>query len=546
MLTIQQLNKSYGIKKILTNISFSINRGERIALIGPNGCGKTTLLKIINRQEKPDSGIIRFTNHTARTGYLPQNFEFSPQDTIDTFLNRYGQDELTLNRRMEYLSHRISQHPENADLQDEYDNVLSLFETAAWYTNQKPKILVALGLDAFSMNTPVAHLSGGQRTRLGLAGILLSNPQLLLLDEPTNHLDMAMLAWLEEWLLAYPGALLVVSHERAFLEKIPSSILELNPLTHQIHQYAGNYSTYLQEKTCERAKQYQEYSDQQEELASLKMAAAHLRGIARFKKGGKADTGDKFAKGFFANRGKAIIGRAKQIEARIEHILTEEKIDKPGASWKMKMELNGVTESSRDVLVCEDLSVGYDQHPIVEHMTLTLQYGSRCALFGSNGSGKTTLIKTVAGLLPPVGGSYRLGSSVQAGYLSQTQDELDPGQSPFDLLASITGMNETEIRAYLHKYLFTSDNVFLPARLLSLGERTRLSLAAFIAQGKNLLLMDEPLNHLDIPSREQFESALETFNGTVLIVAHDRYFIERYATSTWELSMGKIIQTTSI
>lgn len=546
MLTVHQITKSFGMNTILTNISFSINAGERLALIGPNGCGKTTLLKILSGQESPDSGMIRFTNKNAHAGYLAQDFACSGGDTINTYLNGLGWDEETLNHRLEQLSRQLSIMPGHMDLQNEYDQLLSTFEVAAWQTGQKPKILAALGLDHFPLSTPVAHLSGGQKTRLGLAGILLSRPQLLLLDEPTNHLDLEMLDWLEAWLQTYPGAVLVVSHDRVFLEKVPSSILELNPTTHQIKQYEGNYNDYLDQKTNEREKQFQAYSDQQGELAQLKLAAAHLRGIAKFRKGGKADGGDKFAKGFFANRGKATIRRAKQIETRIEHILTEEKIDKPGNSWKMKMELDDTPESSREVLVCDDLAIGYDQVPILEHISLSLKYGSRCALFGPNGCGKSTLLKTILGLLPPLKGRYRLGISVQAGYLSQGQDELNPEKSPFELLSAITGMNETETRAYLHKYLFTSENVFLPAKLLSLGERTRLSLAAFIAQGKNLLLLDEPLNHLDIPSRERFEEALENFAGTVLIVVHDRYFIERYATTTWEVVSSRIIQTLEI
>jgi ATP-binding cassette, subfamily F, member 3 len=546
MLTVQQISKSYGIHTVLANISFNVNEGEHLALIGPNGCGKTTLLKILTGEEKPDSGTVLFNDPTARAGYLPQYIQYEPEDTIASYLERTGLDEDTLNQRLETISAEMALRPDRMDLQTEYDRLLSGFEMAAWQTGQKPRLLAAFGLAQFSENTRVDHLSGGQKTRLGLTAVLLSHPKLLILDEPTNHLDLEMLIWLEEWLQTYPGAVLVVSHDRSFLDHVPTAILELNPASHQIHEYAGNYSTYLTQKQAERDHQYQAYSDQQVELAQLRGAAAHLRGIAKFKKGGKADTGDKFAKGFFANRGKATIGRAKQIEARIDHILTEEKIDKPGSSWKMKMELTDAPESGRDVLVCDDLTIGYGQKPILEHLSLTLRYNSRCAFIGPNGCGKSTFLKTIAGLLPALYGSYRLGSSVQAGYLSQAQDELDPEKSPFDLLSGITGMNETDTRAYLHKYLFTSDNVFLPTRLLSLGERTRLSLAAFIAQGRNLLLLDEPLNHLDISSRERFEEALAQFNGTVLIVAHDRYFIERYASSIWEISTGRIIQTEMI
>jgi ATP-binding cassette, subfamily F, member 3 len=543
MLSIQQISKSYGIEPILTNISFSINAGQCLALIGPNGCGKSTLMKILSGEEKPDSGVIRCTVQNHGVAYLAQNIRFQPDDTIASFLSTSGWNMETLSKKLEEVTWQMMHFPENLAIQQEYDRLLNSIEVSAWQVDEKPKILSALGLAQYPMDTPISHLSGGQKTRMGLANTLLRHPQLLLLDEPTNHLDMDMLVWLEKWLKNFPGAILVVSHDRTFLEHVPGGILELSPITHQIKLYDGNYSDYLRYKKIERTRQFQEYSDQQLEIAQLKQAAVHLRGISHFRKGGKADSGDKFAKGFFANRSKATIGRAKQIEEKIEQILDEEKIDKPGTSWSMKMELEGSLEGSRDALVCEDLTIGYGDSVLLTNINLSLKYGSKCALIGPNGSGKTTLIRTVAGFIPPLAGNVRVGSAIKIGYLSQNQEELDPHKNPFEIVSAITGQNETETRAFLHKYLFTPRNVFLPVSQLSLGERTRLSLAAFIAQKKNFLLLDEPLNHLDIASREQFEESLDGFSGTVIIVVHDRYFIKRYASLIWEITAGKVIQS---
>ncbi|MRR13310.1 ABC-F family ATP-binding cassette domain-containing protein, partial [bacterium] len=277
------------------------------------------------------------------------------------------------------------------------------------------------------------------------------------------------------------------------------------------------------------------------EIQRLTSAARHLRGIATFRKGGKADSGDKFAKGFFANRGLGTVKRAKSVEARVEKLLNEDRVAKPRAGWQMKMEF-GTASGSRDVLVMHDLTIGYTSGaPVLSGIEQTLRFGERVALIGPNGSGKTTLLRTAAGLLPPLSGRIRLGSSVRAGYMAQEQADLDPALTVLAALTRVASMPETEARAFLHKYLFSGDEVFQTLSQLSFGQRSRLSLACLVAQGCNFLLLDEPLNHLDIPSRARFEQALAGFEGSILTVVHDRYFIRRYASRIWEIRDGRML-----
>ncbi len=535
MLIVQQISKSFGIETILNNVSFSLNPRERIGLVGPNGCGKSTLLHIITGEERANSGVVRRTPSNLRLGYLPQGFAPDPGDTLGAFLARQEGDLPALSSRLERLSMSLAQNPNQPGLQVEFDEVLEQMARVDENRGRGPAVLAALGLGELPPDLAVSVLSGGQKTRLSLAGVLLSNPQLLLLDEPTNHLDIQMLEWLEDWLLNYPAAALIVSHDRVFLDRVVTSIVEIDPHTHTARQYAGSYSEYLEQKMAERQRQWQAYSDQQDEIARLRKAASGMRDRARYHAGGKTDPGntDGFSIGFFANRGKEVVQKAKNIEKRIEKMMTDERVDKPARTWEMKIDFGDVPTSGRDVLALEDLAVGYGDLVLLRDLNLTVRYGDRIALTGENGSGKTTLMRAVTGQIQPLAGSVRLGSSVRFGYMAQEQENLNNQMNPFEVVQRILAQPQTETRAFLSKFLFKGDDVFIPVGKLSYGERARLSLACLVADGCNFLLLDEPINHLDIPARTQFEQALQSYEGTVLAIVHDRYFIDGFASQIW-------------
>ena len=529
MLQVNNLHKAYGDNVILSGATFTLNHGDRAGLVGPNGCGKTTLLRIIVGQERSDQGSVSWQPPDLRIGYLEQALTYPERTTVGAAMRgELAQAERAVRELAERMAGASGAELER--LMAAYAEALERFEAGGGYRSeaQVDAVFAGLGLAGLDQETPVEILSGGQKTRLGLARLLLDRPQLLLLDEPTNHLDIGALEWLEGFLAEYDGAILIVSHDRTFLDHTVRTILELDPVTHEVTEYPGDYTAYVAAKEREYEQLMASYREQQERIEQYYRAITGLEGYARGIEQGTIDFGPrKIAKG--------IARKATVQKRRLERLLeSEDRIEKPKRTWQMKLDFADTPAGSQDALALEGLIMGFGDEVLFEDVNLTLHDGERVVLTGPNGSGKTTLLRIIMGQLEPLAGRVRRGPSAVVGYYSQEQETLDWSADAFTEIRRVAAdMSDTDVRGFLHYFLFSGDDVFVPVRALSYGERARLTLAKLVAQGCNLLILDEPINHLDIPSREQFERGLSHYGGTVLAVVHDRYFIERFATRLW-------------
>jgi ATP-binding cassette subfamily F protein 3 len=544
LITAHHIYKAHNLNTILEDVSFSINQRDRIGLIGPNGSGKTTLLRILAGVEAPDRGHISLTPGDLQLGYLPQAMQLDPEKTLGQALLEQLGDPQAAAAEVADLAASLAQNPDSPELLEAYDRALQRLQNLdRSSTSRLEKALTALGLEYIDPELQVGKLSGGQKTRLSLALVLTGDPQLLLLDEPTNHLDIAMLEWLESWLRDFPGAALIVSHDRTFLDRTVTAILDLDPETHSLRGYTGNYSDYLEAFLSERARQLSEYRDQLAEIRRMEQDIHRTRQQAA-----RVEQTTTSREPTVRRYAKKVARKARSRQAKLNrYIESDDRVDKPKQSWQMKLDLSHQPggRSSRylggDAFMLQDLTVGYQEtSPLLEKINLGVQAGQRIACTGPNGSGKTTLLRTISGQIEPLYGKVRLGASARLGFMTQEQELLDPERSAMEIIREIAPLNETEARSFLHFYLFSGDDALRPLSQLSFGERARLRLATLVAEGCNVLLLDEPINHLDIPSRERFEQALSQFQGTILAVVHDRYFIQRFAYELWVVERKSI------
>ncbi|MEW4071742.1 MULTISPECIES: ABC-F family ATP-binding cassette domain-containing protein [Bacillus] len=516
LLQVNALSKLYGAETILANIKLEVQTKDRIALVGRNGAGKSTLLKIIAGELSHDGGEI-IKPKDVSIGYLAQNTGLETSltiwDEMLTVFTHLQQMETKLRRLEQEMGkeENFSNEATYERLLADYDQLQLNYKDQGGYQYEADirSILSGLGFPVETHQTTISTLSGGQKTRLALGKLLLTKPDLLILDEPTNHLDIETLTWLEQYLQGYPGAILIVSHDRYFLDKLVTQVYEIS--NKESRRFVGNYSKYLDLKSALYEQEMKRYEKQQDEIAKLEDFVQ--KNIAR------------------ASTTKRAQSRRKQLD-RME-LLTRPLGDSKSASFHFDIE----KQSGNDVLQVNDATIGYDENPIIEHVTMRLTRGDSVALVGPNGIGKSTLLKSIVNKLPLLNGDVSFGSNVSVGYYDQEQANLTSSKRVLNELWDEYPLQpEKEIRTILGNFLFTRDDVLKPVSSLSGGQKARLALAKLMMQKSNLLILDEPTNHLDLNSKEILENALIDYPGTLLFVSHDRYFINRVTTTVVELS----------
>ena len=519
ILACQKIEKAFGGKSVLNNVNFLINEGEKAAVIGINGAGKTTLFKIITGEYEADNGEVIFQKGSTY-GYLSQVIDVSSHRSIYEEMLDAKKEIIEMEKKIRQLEKDISTLSGEAleSAMESYSRLTDRFEKANGYAwkSEITGVLKGLGFDESQFATPIHTLSGGQKTRVALSRILLMHPDLILLDEPTNHLDMESIRWLETFLSNYRGAVLIVSHDRYFLDKVVDKVIEIERGTSQV--FNGNYSAYAEKKKAQRDAQMKLYMNQQQEIHHQEEVITKLRSF---------------------NREKSI----KRAESRVKMLDKIQRIEKPiEIDNQMRISLEPRFISGNDVLTVEGLSKAFPGQTLFTDINFEIKRGERVALIGNNGTGKTTILKILNGIVAADAGRFALGSKVQIGYYDQEHHVLHMEKTIFQEISdTYPTLTETEIRNMLAAFLFTGDDVFKLISSLSGGERGRVSLAKLMLSEANFLILDEPTNHLDIASKEILEEALNSYTGTVLYVSHDRYFINQTATRIMDLTNQAIV-----
>jgi ATP-binding cassette subfamily F protein 3 len=536
VLTVNQVAKRFGDTLILDHVSFVLNPGERVGLVGPNGAGKSTLLRIVAGELTADAGSVSLPPG-RRLGHLRQGFADTPHGTLADLLDGPTGGLVSSHEVLEAVIARYGDPDANLEVvAAEHERATERFEAAGGYPvlDELGALLDRFGLGGISHDRSLRELSGGQKTRAGLAALLVSRPDVLILDEPTNHLDIDAQDWLVAFIREYTGAVLMVSHDRGFLDQVVTRIIEIDPDTHGVASYVGTFTDYAAAKRQEEQEQAEAYARQQAYIGRI---TEDIRGAEHHARTIEANTIDFAVRAKAAKIARPAVVRKRKLERLME---STEYVEKPKLSWGLSVDLGTPQPSGRDVVMIEDATLGYPGVPVLHNVSLHIGHGERVAITGPNGGGKSTLVRTIMGNIPPLAGSVRLGANVTCGYFAQEQDTLDSRLTVLEQARKAGGGSESDMRTYLHKYLFGGEMVHRRIADISYGERARLMLAILVLKGTNLLLLDEPLNHLDISAREEFEQALGQFQGTMLLVLHDRYAIERLASRTIEVRDGAV------
>ncbi|SNX53088.1 ribosomal protection-like ABC-F family protein [Thermoanaerobacterium sp. RBIITD] len=519
IITVNNISISYGIDTILENISFIVNEGDRIGIVGDNGAGKSTLFKILVGNLEPDTGSISMPQ--IKPGYLEQNAYISSSQSIYNEVKTVFNDVFELERNIKDLENKIANTKDGNELNkllEEYSNLIDEYNKNEGYSvdSKVRGVLIGLGFLPSQFDTSVSVLSGGQKTRLMLAKTLLKNPDVLLLDEPTNHLDIPSIEWLEQYLRFYKGTVMVISHDRFFLDKVANRIFEIENKT--LKAYDGNYSEYLRKKNEELNIMMKAYEEQQKEIKRIQEMIMIQKNRRREKS-------------------------VKMAESKQKMLNRMEKIEKPIINNNsIKLSFDFDEKSGNDVLKVANLSLSFEK-PIFHDVSFEVLKGDRIAILGPNGVGKTSLLKIILGILDKYDGTVSFGTNVVTGYYEQELTNLNNDKTVIDEIWDENPyLTQTEIRTLLGSFLFSGDDVFKTIDKLSGGEKARISLLKLILSKANFLLMDEPTNHLDLKSKEVLEKALLDYDGTLLFVSHDRYFIDKIATKVLELSSDGITE----